>query len=233
MSTVLVTGAGRGFGRALFDVFHRRGWTLFPLVRNPDVAFHLKKIGGDRCHPIVGDVASEEVEDRIREVLEQHALSLDLLINNAGNIRKTPGVLAMSAAEMEEHFRVHCLGVLHCTRAALPFLKAAASPLVINITSRKGSISLVSQDPLNRAYAYKIAKCAQNMLTVCLDMELRGSGIRVLPVHPGRLKTEVAPPDADTPPEEAAVRLADWVATVDRETDCLYHDLLGNCTIPW
>ena len=82
-------------------------------------------------------------------------------------------------------------------------------------------------------YSYSIAKCAQNMLTVCLDQELRKEGIRVFAVHPGRLRTAAAAVDADTEPQVAAARLSEWVESVGRNAECGLHDLMAGGVIPW
>jgi NAD(P)-dependent dehydrogenase (short-subunit alcohol dehydrogenase family) len=233
MRTVLVTGAGGGFGRALLVAFGERGWSLFPLVREPRMAEELALLY-ERCHPIIGDVSRDEVHQRISETLLEHTESLDLLVNNAGNIQKTPGVLAMTPDELVDHFQVHCVGVLRCVKATFPFLVEADDPLVVNVSSRRGAFSFTQSEPVvGRAYAYRIAKCAQNMLTVCLDQELRESGIRVFAVHPGRLRTSVAPPDADTEPERAAVALVAWIESIDRSAPSRLFDLMGQTTLDW
>jgi NAD(P)-dependent dehydrogenase (short-subunit alcohol dehydrogenase family) len=71
------------------------------------------------------------------------------------------------------------------------------------------------------------------MLTACLDQELRKKGIRVFAVHPGKLQTEVAAPDADVRPRDAALKLADWVKSVDRNLVCGCHDLMSDELIEW
>ena len=233
MRTGLITGAGRGLGRAVLDVFADRGWCLFPLVRDRHVADELASSYPD-CHPIVGDVTTDHVEQAIVEILRQNTDSLDLLVNNAGNIVKTPGVLGMTPAELVDHFQVHCVGAFRCVKAAFPFLARADEALVVNISSRRGSFPFtVSEPAVGRAYAYRVAKCAQNMLTVCLDRELRESGIRAFAVHPGRLHTEVAPPDAHTEPHRAAAALADWVESIDRSAPCRFVDLMDQGILDW
>jgi NAD(P)-dependent dehydrogenase (short-subunit alcohol dehydrogenase family) len=139
MKTVLITGSSRGLGRALLDAFADRQWCVFPLVREVCVADELAS-SYDRCHPIIADVSNDDVHQRIFETLQQNTESLDLLVNNAGNIVKTPGVLEMTPTEMVEHFQVHCAGAFRCVKAAFPFLANADEPLVINISSRRGPI---------------------------------------------------------------------------------------------
>ena len=187
MLSVLITGASRGFGRELAGVYVRRGWTIFPLVRDPVVA--KAWAGSDRCHPICADVGSPAVESAISAALANQNGGLNLLVNNAGDVRKLRWLPETAAEDVQELFRVHCVGALRCTRAALPFLRRAPMPMVVNVTSRFGSIARCANGEFRGLYSYSIAKCAQNMLTVCLDRELRKEGIRVWAVHPGRLMT--------------------------------------------
>jgi NAD(P)-dependent dehydrogenase (short-subunit alcohol dehydrogenase family) len=233
MPSVLVTGASRGFGSALVGAYRRHNWTLFPLVRDPHAAGALAAEGSDRCHPICADVGLASVEDAITAVLAAHTASLDVLINNAGDVRKRRWLSDTTPEDIEEHFRVHCLGALRCTRAALPFLRRSARPTVVNISSRFGSIARTVGGEFRGIYSYAIAKGAQNMLTACLDHELRPQGIRVVTVHPGRLRTGAAAADADTEPDAAAERLVEWLDGLDRDAECALHDLMGEGVIPW
>ena len=233
MPSVLITGAGRGFGLALFDVYSQRGWTVLPLVRDPQVASELQGSSSSACHPIVADVTSGQLEEAIEEVVGEHCESLDVLINNAGNIKKRRGLENTFPQDVEDLFRVHCVGALRCTKAVLPYLARASSPVVVNISSRFGSIARVMAGQGTTIYSYPIAKCAQNMLSACLDQELKKQGIRVFAVHPGGLKTSAAAPDADTEPETAAVALADWIDGIDDGTPCGFHDVMSGTLLSW
>jgi NAD(P)-dependent dehydrogenase (short-subunit alcohol dehydrogenase family) len=233
MPSVLITGAGKGFGRELLTFFHQQGWTVFPLVRRSSQADELRISFSDKCFPLVGDVTSENVSLEISRVLEKNTTSLDVLINNAGNIRKLRGLDNTSEKDLEEHFQVHCIGALRCVKAALPFLRRSRKATIVNITSRWGSIIRTVSQKGCGIYAYQIAKCAQNMLTACLDQDLKNEGIRVFAIHPGKLKTEVAPPDADIEPRDAARRLFAWLQTMERNIVCGCHDLISGGLIEW
>jgi NAD(P)-dependent dehydrogenase (short-subunit alcohol dehydrogenase family) len=228
-----MTGASRGFGRAMFDVYAQRGWRTFPLIRDSSAAIQLRKEGGPECHPIVADVSTRDAEREIERVLEQYTEALDVLINNAGNIKKHRGLHNTSVEDLENLFEVHCVGAFRCTKGALPFLMRSGRAIVVNISSRWGSIGRTVSGRGGGIYSYQIAKCAQNMLTACLDQELREVGVRVMAVHPGKLKTEVAAADADTEPQEAARVLADWIDRVDEQTECRLYDLMGERYIEW
>ena len=185
------------------------------------------------CHPVVADVGTGEVEAAVADALRAAGAPLDLLVNNAGHVRKLRGLAATEAGDLEELFRVHCVGALRCTRAALPWLRRAARPLVVNVSSRFGSIARTAAGEFRGIYSYNVAKAAQNMLTACLDHELRGEGVRVFSVHPGRLRTSVGAVDADTDPADAARKLADWVDHVDRDAPCGCYDLMGGGLGEW
>lgn len=61
------------------------------------------------------------------------------------------------------------------------------------------------------SYSYRIAKAAQNMLTLCLQQELENKGIGVTAIHPGKLKTEIGAFDANLTPAEGAQNIYEWV----------------------
>lgn len=233
MSTVLITGASRGFGRELLNIYLEKGWEVFPLIRNATTISDIVSIHSNRCFPIVGDVTSELITPEIEKVLQTNANSLDVLINNAGNIKKKRGIMNTSTDDLKEFFDVHCVGAFRCTKAALAFLRKAKNPVVINITSRWGSIGKTASGNGGTIYSYNIAKSAQNMLTACLNQELKTENIKVFAVHPGRLKTAVAAPDADTMPEEAAKKMFEWIEQLDNSYKCKFYDLMGETTIEW
>ncbi len=83
------------------------------------------------CHPIVTDVGSIEAEEVIAVALDTRGEPLDLLVNNAGSIRKLRGLALTEAGDLEVRFR------LRCTRAALPWLRQPARPQGPNQSSMR------------------------------------------------------------------------------------------------
>jgi NAD(P)-dependent dehydrogenase (short-subunit alcohol dehydrogenase family) len=233
MLKILITGAGRGFGRELAGIVSARGYELFPLVRDPVVAAELESAYGTRCHPIVADVADPGVETQIGSVLEAHGGVLDVLINNAGNLKKLRGLEHTDPVDLTGLFAVHCVGAFRCFRAALPFLRRSPRPLVANITSRWGSIGRTAAGQFRGIYSYQIAKCAQNMLSACLDQEYGKEGIRVFAIHPGKLQTGIGAVDADVSPRLAAEKFVAWMESVDGGQPFGCYDLMTGETIEW
>ena len=233
MKSVLITGANRGFGKALFDLYHSKGWKVFPIVRKPEYAESLLLQAQDNCYPVIADLRDEDFGKKIIERLESHTDSLDLLINNAGYIKKIEGVLPMTGDDLVGHFKSNVVGPWECSKACFPFLQKSTSGMIINVSSRRGTFDFNINHPLNRAHPYKITKVGLNMLTVIMDQEFSQKGVRVFAIHPGRLKTRVAPPDADATPEEAAQKLYKWIETFDRDQPSLLYDIMDERVISW
>ena len=226
-SRILITGCSRGLGRALVAAFVERGFIVFAVVRSRGVATDLEA-GAAGTHPIVADVTWAQLAPRIREVVGTNGGALDVLVNNAGSRGYVFSIEDHPEEEVATLFDVHCLGALRATQAALPFLRKSAAPLVVNVTSRLGSIRRTSASDFagqQRSYSYRIAKAAQNMLTLCLHQELASEGVTVCAVHPGLLLTDSGPADATTSAEEGARRLADWVLSADSSAGGTYREL--------
>jgi NAD(P)-dependent dehydrogenase (short-subunit alcohol dehydrogenase family) len=233
MKSVLITGAGQGLGRELLRVYMNNGWIVFPLVRKAEDATAIKMQYPQNCHPIIGDVTTDSVGAKIADALALNIDSLDLLINNAGSIKKNRGLMGTNPDELREHFEVHVIGAYRCIVAALPFLLKAAKPVVINVTSRWGSISKILGWERNHIYSYQIAKCAQNMFSAILHQEFKKQNLKVFCIHPGRLKTAVEPFDADVEPRDAAIKLAQWIEKIDNNAEFKFYDIMNDATFEW
>lgn len=108
-------------------------------------------------------------------------------------------------------------GPLRLVQALLPNMLTASNPLIINVTSRLGSVSAHARgdfSELSTSYAYKISKAALNMLTISLAQDLQDQ-IRVWAVHPGKLATVMGQADASKEPSLAAQQLRELVDSGD------------------
>lgn len=232
--SVLITGASRGLGYELHRLYLENGWITFPLVRQKSIATTLDR-QSYRCYPIVADLAFDGCSSKIAQVVSQRIGHLDLLINNAGFSGSINVMSDVTPKEVLDLLQVHCLGVIRCTRAVLPLLRASGTAKIVNVTSRLGSMSRNASGEFAGqpfSYSYRIAKAAQNMFTLCLGEELIKEGIAVYGVHPGQLLTASAPPDADTYADVAAQRLVSWIENAD-ETMVGHCVDLENEEMPW
>jgi NAD(P)-dependent dehydrogenase (short-subunit alcohol dehydrogenase family) len=227
--SALVTGASRGLGHALSQLYLRKGWTVFPLVRRAAAAAGFRDAPADRCHPIVADVGCDDAIAVISSAIEMRTTSLDLLVNNAGVAGESVHLGEVPPQEISRLLDVHCLGVIRCTQAVLPQLVASDGAKVVNVSSRWGSLSRNAAGTLGAdvaSYSYRIAKAAQNMVTVCMSQELGREGIVVCALHPGEFQSALNP-DAQMSPEAAARRVAQRVDGLHQVDHGKWYDVDG------
>lgn len=208
MTSVLITGANRGLGLALADAFHAEHAQLYLVIRRQEFEDALgARFPGARI--LVHDIIQENYEESLREFLFD--ATIDILINNAGTGSKAPLLQDATAAQLRKEFDTHCLAAFSTVKAGLDALKRSEAGLILNISSRRGSLSQQAAGAAKGSgcsYSYRIGKAAQNMLTLCLADELEDLGIRVAALHPGRLATGMSSSDACMNVEESARKIA-------------------------
>ena len=231
MKHAFITGVSKGLGNELFKLLLEKGYRVTGLVRKEE---DLKKLSGN-LHPnaklVLGDVGQDAVIEKIRNDVPG---TVDLLINNAGIGGRGVKLKEINPADVNTAFNIHCTGALRVVQALISNLLAADNPVVINISSRMGSVTNqvagVYHD-LEVSYAYRIAKSSQNMLTACLRAEF-GDKIIFVSLHPGKMKTQKAQVDADVEPWESAAQIVEaWEnGKIKAENGIL--ELPGN-VLPW
>jgi NAD(P)-dependent dehydrogenase (short-subunit alcohol dehydrogenase family) len=222
---VLITGANRGLGYELLKVFHANNYVVFPLIRNNTALQRIREEFGERCYPIEGDVSLDSCKKSIESTIKKYTNKIDILINNAGIPGVEHQIDKVNTSEVYDLFNVHCLGIIRTVQATLPFLLNSSNPRIINVSSRLGSLSKMASGEFKDrqfSYSYRIAKAAQNMLSICLHNELNSKGVHVSAVHPGRLKTDSGSSDADMEASEAAEFIFKWIQTLNKENSCQY-----------
>ncbi len=208
----MVTGASRGWGRALVDEFSDSGWIVIAMSRSKAGPLNWNSPG--IVETVVHDVRNEDFQELHTVIGER---PVDLLINNAAQGAKHQQLGSISTLGVMDAVDVNVGGPLRLVQALLPNLLAASDPLVINVTSRLGSVSAQARGDfsgLSTSYAYKISKAAQNMLTISLAQDLQGK-VRAWAVHPGKLATGMGQPDASKHPALAARQLRELVDSGD------------------
>ena len=171
-TTVLVTGANRGLGRALVDEALSRGAKrVYAASRHPMV------VPDTRVIPLTLDVTNPAQILEAAGAVEE----LDILINNAG---VSVGDDLSERAAFERHLAVNLYGTLDVTQAFLPALTRSRGA-VVNVVSL-GAIAAVPVLP-----AYSVSKAAALSLTQSLRALLAARGVSVLAVMPGPIDTDM------------------------------------------
>jgi len=186
--TVLITGANRGVGRALFEGYKRAGRDAIGTARNA---------GGDFL-PL--DVTQTKSHTALAKSLEGRVI--DLLICNAG-VYLDPGQALSDGypAQMwEQTFATNVAGVFATIQNLLPNLRLAANPKIAIISSHMAS----QERAPGGSYIYRASKAAVLNLGRNLATDLKPEGISVGIYHPGWVQTDMGGPKAAVPPDESA-----------------------------
>ncbi len=185
----IVTGAGRGMGRATARTLARRGAAV---VVN-DVSAELAEetaaeivAAGGKSFVVVSDISSEEQVDAMVETTLEELGSVDILVNNAGVLRATSPLEEIALAEWQLVMEVNVTGIFLCTKAVLPTMKAQMSGKIVNISSSAGR----STSTFGGAH-YTTSKAAVLGLTRHTAREAAPYNINVNAIAPGSMDTEM------------------------------------------
>lgn len=186
----IVTGAGRGIGRALALGLAEAGAAVVVAERDESLGRATADdivSGGGLALAVWCDVASRQSVEAMVSQGVAHFGRIDILVNNAG-VTSTYHVLDLSEAEWDRVMGVNLKGVFLCSQAAGRVMAQAGQGTIINISSQLGDVVRP-----NKAH-YVSAKGGVKMLTKALAVDLAPHGIRVNAVAPGPVETELAAP---------------------------------------
>lgn len=198
--TALVTGGGRGIGRATALALAAAGADVVVAARTQreieETAEAVEALGR-RGLPVQTDVSdSFEVAHMIDTALSVFG-KVDILVNNAGTIRPIDWLVETSVEDWLHSIDVNLTSVFLCSRAVLPGMMARESGKIINVSTG----SAVSVVPTWSAYA--AAKAGVDHLTRVLAAEMRPYKIQVNAVYPGLVDTKLAEKIRISPVTEA------------------------------
>ena len=184
----LVTGASRGFGRALCDAVLARGERLVATARGRDFVERF-----EREHPEALAVTLDVTDPAQARAAVEEALGrfgrLDVVVNNAG-YGHFGAVEELTEDELRQQLEVNLFGVINVTRAVLPALRRQRSGHLVQMSSLNGIEGMVG------AGYYCAGKFAVEGLSESLAGEVAHLGIRVTIVEPGPHRTSFASPES-------------------------------------
>jgi NAD(P)-dependent dehydrogenase (short-subunit alcohol dehydrogenase family) len=179
MGSVLVTGAGRGIGRAICLSLAGSGWEVYAGVRRPEDGESLTAAASSVV-PVVLDVTDSEQLSALDQSLPAR---LDAVVNNAGVVVDGP-VEAVALDDLRRQLEVNVVGQLAVTQAVLPRLRESQGRVVF-ISSVSGRIATPWTG------AYNASKFAIEGLADALRIELRPWKIKVILVEPSSTDTDM------------------------------------------
>ncbi len=184
----LITGAGKGIGKALALAFAKEGIAVALVSRTTSdlekVAQEVRAMGV-KAMVVAADVSSEaSVNKAAQEVLASFG-NIDILINNAG-IGRFGNFMDLTSESWSEVIQINLMGTYFVTRAFLPSMIAQKSGDIINISSTAG----LKGNAMTSAYS--ASKFAVIGLTESLMAEVRKHNIRVNVLVPSTVATDMA-----------------------------------------
>ena len=192
---IVITGGSAGLGRALAIQLNKLGARVLVIARG---IVRLKELQTD--HPEImylqADIADKDEIYPLVASINVMLGGIDVLFNNASTLGSIPlkTLIDSQCEEFTEVLETNLVGPFRLTKALLPSMLLQNSGLVVNISS----------DAAINAYPmwgfYSTSKAALDMLSRIWNVELEGSGVRVLALDPGDMLTDLhmkAIPDAD------------------------------------
>ncbi len=184
----VVTGAGRGIGRAIAQRFSQEGAAVVLAARTTtqirEAAKEIESSGGYavaiRC-----DVTKERQVERLVARVAQRFGRIDILVNNAGINMPPTDVTETDLADWRRIVDVNLTGAFICTRAVLPHMKEQGAGVVLTISSVGGRRGAAGRGP------YRATKAALINFTETLGAEGADYGVRAVCLCPGGVDTDM------------------------------------------
>ncbi len=182
----IVTGAGRGLGRAIAMAFAKDGAKVVLAARSTkELELTAKQINRPgRVLKVKCDVTKEsDIKNMVKKTLSKFG-TIDILVNNAGIIEPIESIQKVSAKDWIRTINVNFVGTFLCSRAVLPTMIKKKHGKIINISG-------LGDSPLPNFSAYASSKSAIIRFTAILAEEVKQHGIDVNTLAPGGIRTKM------------------------------------------
>ena len=182
----IVTGASRGIGRAIAELFAQEGASVVLCGRKQETLDQVAKQLTGRALPVACHVGRLEDLERLVDRTTREFGKIDILVNNAGtNIAQGPAV-EMTDAQFDKMIEINLKSAYRLTRLVAPGMCQRGAGSIINIASIAGL------HPQFHSLLYSMTKAALIMLTQSYALELGPQGVRVNAIAPGLVETTLS-----------------------------------------
>ena len=224
MARVLITGAGRGIGKALTEQYVDAGNEVIACVRDPKSC---QGLAGGKASLQAMDLGDPDSITAARNAIGN--APIDILINNAGAVGGMKQTLDdLDLDEWRRTFDVNTIGPTLVARAFKPNLAASGDGRLMNVTSQLAA----STWPFGGMYIYSSTKAAFSKVTQILAIDWKEEPITVALMHPGWVKTDMGGPNADISADESAAGIISVIAGMTKTDSGKFYKWNGEVH-PW
>lgn len=182
---ILITGASRGIGFETAKYLVNKECTITAIARSEDKLNQLRAFAPEQIFTLVLDITDNNTADVIQKHLQDHQLSIDGFIHNAGSLINKP-FIEQTDKEWEKQLAVNLMAPVTLTKKLIHQFNEDSH--IVNISSMGGFQGSAKFPGLS---AYSTSKGALAILTECLAVELAEYGIKVNCLCLGAVKTEM------------------------------------------
>ncbi|MBO1270271.1 SDR family oxidoreductase [Shewanella sp. 4t3-1-2LB] len=191
MPQLLITGANRGIGLALTELYLASGWDVVACCRDPSQADDLLYLISDNPGLEVYQLDVTDYDGLAALARELDDRPIDLLINNAGYYGPNAVLLGdIPVEEWRKVLEINTIAPLKVTEAFLPQLRRTKGTVAC-ISSKMGSIE---ENHSGGSYLYRSSKAALNAVNKSLALDLSPDAITAVVIHPGWVRTDMGGP---------------------------------------
>jgi len=209
-SIVLVTGAGRGIGKAIALTLAWQGVNVVLTSRTLSELEVMKKeieSSGGRASTVPADLTKDEDIERLFEEIRKRFGRLDILVNNAG-IGVFAPVRQLALTDFDQMWNLNMRAVVLCTQSALKFMEPQKNGAIVNVASLAGRNAFVG------GAGYGATKWALIGFARSLMLEVREHNIRVVTICPGSVDTSFSPSQKEPARSEKILHPQDVAETI-------------------
>ena len=222
-----IVGASEGLGLALAQKLSEAGASLILTARNEA---RLKEIASTL--PNEAEVLPLDITDPTSVGALKSKLAgrpIDILLNNAGiKGHNAASLTELDIEQLKTTFDVNSLGALRVIQALMPNLKMGSQKIVINMSSRMGSIA----NNTGGAMGYRASKGALNNFNKSLSIEFSEQDFVFVVLHPGWVRTGMTSDRATYSTDESAKALFRVITELSQSDNGRFYDLHGE-SIAW
>ncbi|MEH0713564.1 SDR family oxidoreductase [Vibrio owensii] len=226
--TVFITGANRGIGLSLTELYLQQGAQVHATSRNLTESKALHALAS-RYNALVLHELDVTDYQRVAQ-LASELPAIDLLINNAGYYGpKGYGFGNTDIKEWRQVFEINTIAPLKLVESFYPLLQQGKAKKIACISSKVGSMT---ENTSGGGYIYRSSKAALNSVVKSLSNDLTDEGFTVLALHPGWVRTEMGGPNALIDTQTSADGLAKVIEQSTQENSGQFINYDGT-ELPW